>query len=150
MVLWTTLTLLWASTCLVLVVTQRDELTKIIQLKQGQVQGRIAAFRNIEQKVQVFKGIPFAAPPVGSLRFLPPVQAPTWKGVKVADTFAPVCPQRFPNTTDRQASLNLMSAARYRDILKQIDDLQNQNEDCLYLNVYSPLLEGKHVVYIYE
>ena len=50
----------------------------------------------IDAKVAFFLGVPFASPPVGSLRFMPPVASTPWKGVRDANKFAPVCPQEFP------------------------------------------------------
>ena len=41
----------------------------------------------------VYKGIPFAAPPVGELRWRPPQSAAKWQGVRKADQFAPGCMQ---------------------------------------------------------
>jgi para-nitrobenzyl esterase len=70
---------------------------------------------------QAFLGIPFAAPPVGELRFAAPAPAPTWAGVRDALAFSPVCPQPTE------------SAATARG---------EQNEDCLYLNVFTPRGDG--------
>ena len=43
--------------------------------------------------VRVFKGIPFAAPPLGELRWRAPQPIVAWSGVKTADTFGPQCMQ---------------------------------------------------------
>jgi para-nitrobenzyl esterase len=62
-----------------------------------------------------FLGIPYAAPPVGNLRWRPPQPAARWPGVRAATSFAPHCPQ--PGSPFGVASTS---------------------EDCLYLNVYAP------------
>src|SRR6516164_2093529 len=65
--------------------------------------------------VDEFLGIPYAATPVGALRWRPPQPAASWSGVRDATQFAPHCPQ--PPTPFGQASMS---------------------EDCLYLNVFTP------------
>jgi para-nitrobenzyl esterase len=65
--------------------------------------------------VDEFLGIPYAAPPVGALRWQPPQPAASWSGVRDATQFAPHCPQ--PATPFGQASMS---------------------EDCLFLNVFTP------------
>jgi para-nitrobenzyl esterase len=67
--------------------------------------------------MRVFKGIPFAAPPVGPLRWRPPQLVRTWEGVRKADQFGSACMQ--PSTP--------VSAARP----------STPSEDCLYLNVWT-------------
>ena len=47
-----------------------------------------------ENGIQVFRGIPFAAPPVGDLRWKPPQPVKNWTGVRRADKFGPHCMQR--------------------------------------------------------
>src|SRR4051812_17957170 len=42
----------------------------------------------------VFRGIPFAAPPIATLRWRAPQPASSWRGVRKADNFSPVCTQR--------------------------------------------------------
>lgn len=69
-----------------------------------------------ESGISVFKGIPFAAPPVGDLRWKAPAQVLPWSGVKKADAFANACMQA-PNTQGNTAPVS---------------------EDCLYLNVWTP------------
>jgi para-nitrobenzyl esterase len=69
-----------------------------------------------EDDVQVFKDIPFAAPPVGELRWREPQPAPGWNSGRDATAFGPICPQ---NPTQYTKGLP-------------------QSEDCLTLNVWSP------------
>jgi para-nitrobenzyl esterase len=70
--------------------------------------------------VHVFKGIPFAAPPIGDLRWKPPQPVVAWTGVKKADTFGPQCVQ-----------LPFPAGSLYAP------DPAPMNEDCLYLNVWT-------------
>ena len=125
----------------------RERPSKIIESKQGPIQGLLFDFISgdrdlLGKSVQIFRGIPFAAAPLNSLRFLPPVTAPRRSGVKKAYEFAPVCPQNFPDTSNRSRSLTKMSAARFEEIRMLKRHMRNQSEDCLYLNVYSPGVPG--------
>jgi para-nitrobenzyl esterase len=84
--------------------------------------------------VHSFKGIPFAAPPTGDLRWKPPQAVKNWQGVKKADKFGPRCMQR----------------AVFGDMGFRSDGM---SEDCLYLNVWTPAKTGKEklpvLVYFY-
>src|SRR5579862_5094020 len=71
-----------------------------------------------EQGVRVYRGIPFAAPPVGDLRWRDPQPVAAWTGVREARSFAPICPQMGES---------LPGAAP-----------EPKSEDCLYLNVWAP------------
>lgn len=55
----------------------------ILNTKYGKVQGVV------EEGVLVFKGIPYAAPPVGELRWKPPVDPAPWEGVRLCDKYGP-------------------------------------------------------------
>lgn len=81
--------------------------------------------------VEQYLGVPYALPPVGDLRFMPPTSAPTWSGTRMATRFGPVCPQMFPSTQGVRPER--------RQYLEQLMGyLRTQAEDCLYLNVYAP------------
>ena len=69
----------------------------------------------------VFKGIPFAAPPVGNLRWRAPQPPATWEGVRPAHAFGPNCPQEVLPLD-----------------MKIMEVPGPQDEDCLYLNVWTP------------
>ena len=73
--------------------------------------------------VRVFKGIPFAAPPIGELRWRAPQPAEKWTGVRKADRFGDVCVQ--PKGVGR---LN---------VSVDLPDSPATSEDCLYLNVWT-------------
>ncbi len=62
----------------------------VVCTESGAVQGTITS------GVRAFKGIPYAKPPVGALRFRPPQPAQAWQGTLAADRFGPVCPQLAP------------------------------------------------------
>lgn len=69
----------------------------------------------------VFRGVPYAAPPVGDLRWAPP-QPMRWSGERAATAFAPPCLQ--PTPTDGRPNGGGVSGA--------------SSEDCLYLNIWAP------------
>jgi len=76
--------------------------------------------------VTVFRGIPYAAPPVGDLRWKRPQPVVKWKGVKVADTFSNICWQ--PG--------NAVGTFYGNEFYWKEQTVQS--EDCLYLNVWAP------------
>jgi para-nitrobenzyl esterase len=91
-----------------------------VKTKDGKVSGV-----TLSSGVRAFKGIPFAAPPVGSLRWKEPQPPVRWEGVRKADTFSNVCvqpsqPKRVPN-----------------NVAVDLPDSPKMSEDCLYLNVWT-------------
>jgi para-nitrobenzyl esterase len=74
--------------------------------------------------MEVFKGIPFAAPPVGKLRWRPPRSAAPWSGVRKADDFGPPCMQ---TTSPRRLG------PWTRVFLSKLPP----SENCLYLNIWT-------------
>src|SRR5712691_7887902 len=91
-----------------------------VQTDSGRVSGV-----TLNSGVRAFKGIPFAAPPVGALRWKEPQPPARWDGVRKADTFANVCvqpsqPKRVPN-----------------NVAVDLPDSPKMSEDCLFLNVWT-------------
>ena len=80
-----------------------------IELADGTIEGEVAG------TTRRFRGIPFAAPPVGALRWRPPRPPAPWTGTLPTKAFSSACPQR-PSTLGTPS----------------------ENEDCLYLNVWTP------------
>jgi len=76
--------------------------------------GSIAGIVGSSPEMRIFKGIPFAAPPLADLRWRAPQPAPHWDGVRKTDKFGPVCMQNSAGPNAQLAS-----------------------EDCLYLNVWT-------------
>ncbi|WP_051537668.1 carboxylesterase/lipase family protein [Treponema sp. C6A8] len=102
--------------------------TKIIHVSGGDIQG----IWNKDKSVEIFAGIPFAAPPVGDLRWKEPQDVIPWEGVYKADHFAPMAMQ---NQLGR--FLNFLYNA-YTHQKKSRTYKAPMSEDCLYLNVWKP------------
>lgn len=68
--------------------------SRIVETKTGAIRGVILELNSKHlEPVEVFKAVPYAAPPIDKLRFQPPQKLTPWKGTKLADTFGSVCPQ---------------------------------------------------------
>ena len=93
------------STLVLLVLMSGGETTlRNVKTKYGPIQGVLHQPADSLQPVATFLGIPFAAPPLGNLRFMPPVTVSPWKETLLADKFAPVCPQHLAELDNRTAS----------------------------------------------
>jgi len=69
-----------------------------------------------------------------------PTRAPApWDGIRISDTYSPVCPQRLPNIQNETAALEKMPKGRLEYLKRLLPFLENQSEDCLYLNIFSPV-----------
>ena len=72
-------------------------------------------------------------------RFSPTRTPSPWDGIRKSDKFSAVCPQRLPNIQNEHEALKKMPKGRLEYLKRLLPFLQNQSEDCLYLNVFSPL-----------
>lgn len=86
-----------------------------VKIESGLIQG------TVEDGLRVYRGIPYAAPPIGDLRWKAPQPASEWEGIFPADKFGPASIQNNP----------------------AIADLPAPSEDCLYLNVWKPAKNPK-------
>ena len=97
--------------------------TAVEDVKLRLDKGPIIGYR--EEGLSIFKGIPYAQPPIGNLRWKAPQKLDPWKAAKICQDFGPVCPQEeYPRTS-----------------IYRISPCQ-QSEDCLYLNVWTSSLDA--------
>jgi para-nitrobenzyl esterase len=89
----------------------------VVQTKSGTLQG------SFEKGLYVFKGVPYAAPPIGERRWLPPIPVHPWQGIRPALNFGSVAPQL---------------QSRLEQILPGPEEAEPQSEDCLFLNIWTP------------
>lgn len=100
----------------------KSETNPVLTVEGGQIQGIETGTPNIV----VYKGIPFAAPPVGDLRWREPQPVISWDGIKICDTFGAAAPQK------------LAEPGSFYDKEFYAQSPHVKNEDCLYLNVWTP------------
>lgn len=95
----------------------RSRASQQVTTSYGTLQG---ATSDLESGVTVYKGIPFASPPVGEKRWTAPIDPASWTGVRDATAFGADCAQSY-------SALGLFSSGSY-----------NISEDCLYMNIWTP------------
>ena len=108
-------------------------ITQPVQVEGGQVLG----VPGNDPSIMTFKSIPFAAPPVGNLRWRAPQPVVPWKGLHATDKYPPSCIQDIPSSNPPW-TYEFMT---HNEI----------GEDCLYLNVFSPATSAteKLAVFVY-
>ena len=105
--------------CLFVIAAQASQ--KAFRIDTGLVTGEIL---DASSGLRVYRGIPFAEPPVGDLRWKLPRRAKAWEGVFEATEFSPTCIQRAPRNGRAGKPLEM-------------------SEDCLYLNVWTASVSDK-------
>jgi para-nitrobenzyl esterase len=101
----------------------------VIGTDKGPVQGLV------EDGIAAYKGIPYAAPPVGTLRFKAPQPAPAWTAILDATGFGAPAMQSY----DRELNGSELSI-QLATVFTMRTEMKIDNEDCLYLNVWTPAL----------
>lgn len=104
----------------------------VVHLDAGDVRGLLLGEA---RDLATFKGIPYAAPPLGDLRWKPPQPLAPWQGVRDCFEFGPACPQVTLPLTAAMPEMAIGAAT---------------SEDCLYLNVWTPAdHQGKKLPVLY-
>jgi para-nitrobenzyl esterase len=99
----------------------------VVETRYGRIRG------TAEDGLSVFRGVPYAAAPVGELRFRAPAPPQSWTGIRDASVFSPMCPQPPPSGLESIPG-----------------DPTDQSEDCLYLNVWTPAADaGRRPVMVF-
>lgn len=118
---------------------KNPHITEVVQVKQGNLRG----VYNEDKTVRVYAGIPYAAPPVGDLRFKEPQDPKSWSGIRECDEFGPMAMQARSNPFMDSLSHIL----GWHDYQVKFGDeyLEEMSEDCLYLNVWAPATEDNEL-----
>jgi para-nitrobenzyl esterase len=106
--------------CIVCEVRVASDSELVLDTPAGALRGRI------EQGVTCFRAVPYAEPPVGELRFAPPLPAARWAGVREATRPGPVAPQ---------------APSRLRHVMGDFE--RAQDESCLSLTVWTPRADAQ-------
>src|SRR4051794_40759761 len=105
-----------------------DDIAPRVKTANGTLEG------TDESGIKIFRGVPFAAPPVGNLRWREPQPVQNWSGVRKADKFGP-----------RAMQLPIFGDMNFRS--------NGMSEDCLYLNIWTAAKTGSEhlpvLVYFY-
>ena len=103
---------------------------------QNIVKTKYGSLRGVQEKdYVVFKGIPYAAPPVGALRFKRPEPPAAWEGIREADRFGNISVQTLPTGE------HSWDALYKKEFYDDPDYIPDTSEDCLYLNIWTPTAE---------
>lgn len=117
-------------------------ITPPVTISTGKLSGRFEA----SGQIAVFKGVPYARPPTGELRWRPPQPALPWEGLHRAESYGPTAHQLDPGFgIFMNALIEGMGhgwlKTRLLKALLRILTASKASEDCLYLNIRTPLLD---------
>lgn len=113
----------------------------MVTTNYGKLRGlKVTLPNEILGPVEQYLGIPYALAPTGERRFQPPEPPLSWPGIRNATQFGPVCPQFLE---DRFLLNDMLPVWFTSNLDTVVTYVQDQSEDCLYLNIYVPLEDGK-------
>ncbi|XP_010637261.1 putative inactive carboxylesterase 4 isoform X2 [Fukomys damarensis] len=101
----------------------------VVDTVHGKVLGKYVSLEGVAQTVAIFLGVPFAKPPLGSLRFAPPQPPDPWNYVKNTTSYPPMCSQ---DAKGNQVISDLFTNRKEGIAIWY-------SEDCLYLDIYTPV-----------
>ena len=107
--------------------------TAVVETGIGKVQGLM------DGDISTFKGIRYGKPPVGPLRFMPPEKPESWTNVQDATALAAPCMQMYSPGGPRQSDFS----TEMQTIFPTGPESRIDNEDCLFLNVWTPAADAK-------
>ncbi|XP_035145774.2 neuroligin-4, X-linked isoform X2 [Callithrix jacchus] len=114
----------------------------VVNTNYGKVRGLRTPIPNeILGPVEQYLGVPYASPPTGERRFQSPEPPSSWTGIRNATQFAAVCPQHLDERSLLHDMLPIWFTANLDTLMTYSQD---QNEDCLYLNIYVPTENDIH------
>ncbi|XP_038671111.1 neuroligin-1 isoform X1 [Scyliorhinus canicula] len=119
-----------------------DDTYPVVNTNYGRLRGVKKELSNeILGPVIQYLGVPYAASPTGDRRFQPPEPPSSWSEIRNATHFAPVCPQNIHGMLP-DVMLPVWFTANLEVIASYV---QEQNEDCLFLNIYVPTEDVKRI-----
>uniref|UniRef100_A0A3Q3KPU4 Neuroligin 4 X-linked a n=1 Tax=Mastacembelus armatus TaxID=205130 RepID=A0A3Q3KPU4_9TELE len=130
--------LLWMGLTSICTAAQQNP---VVTTNYGKLRGvKVTLPNEILGPVEQYLGIPYALAPTGERRFQPPEPPMSWPGIRNATQFAPVCPQFLEDRFLLNDMLPVWFTANLDTLVTYV---QEQSEDCLYLNIYVPTEDGK-------
>ncbi|MCR5416237.1 MAG: carboxylesterase family protein [Pseudobutyrivibrio sp.] len=114
------------------VANANPDVTEVVHVQQGDLTG----VYNEDHSVKVYAGIPYAAAPVGDLRFREPQDPESWDGTRACDEFGPMAMQS--RSTPLYDSLSHILGWHDYQVKFGDEYVESMSEDCLYLNVFAP------------
>lgn len=133
--------LFWMGAVSLCVAAVQAQQHPVITTNYGKLRGvKVTLPNEILGPVEQYLGIPYALAPTGERRFQPPEPPMSWPGIRNATQFPPVCPQFLEDRFLLNDMLPVWFTANLDTVVTYV---QEQSEDCLYLNIYVPTEDGK-------